>query len=106
MPMSKIETCEIKLAKVNENISKFIHENNIDEIKTNRNIITYYNKLNDSDKKSYLLSKNVTLDACKSADKLYMKLNRLKKRKEKPNKSYVLSNQYITHRQHLCHHQM
>ena len=53
MPKSKIETCEIKLAKVNDNISKFIHEHNIDEIKTNRNIITYYNKLNDSQKKSY-----------------------------------------------------
>ena len=64
MPKSKIETYEIKLAKVNDNISKFIQEHNIDEIKTNRNIINYYNRLKESEKESYLLSKNVTLDTC------------------------------------------
>ena len=83
MPKSKIETCEINLAKVNGNISKFIQEHNIDEIKTNRNIINYYNRLKESEKESYLLSKNVTLDTCRSADKLYVKFNRLKKKKEK-----------------------
>ena len=57
MSTSKIETYETKLAKANDNISKFIQEHNIDEIKTNRNIITYYYKLNDSERETYLLSK-------------------------------------------------
>ena len=83
MSILKIETCETKLAKVNDKISKFIQEHNIDEIKTNRYIITYYYKLNDSERETYLLSKNVTLDICKTADKLHVKFNRLKKNKEK-----------------------
>ena len=36
MPNSKIETCEIELAKVNKNIAKFLEEHKIDKVKTKR----------------------------------------------------------------------
>ena len=82
MTKSKIETCEIKLAKTKNDLAKFLEEHNIDKVKTNRNILNYLHKLKDSEKDSYLSSKNVTLDICKNANKLFMKFKRMKKKQE------------------------
>ena len=57
MPKSKIETCEIKLSIVNNDIAKFLEEHKVYKVKTKREIFNNFQKLKDS----YLLSKNVTL---------------------------------------------
>ena len=54
MPESKIETCEIELAKNNNNIAKFLEEHKVYNVKTKREIFNNFQKLKDS----YLLSKN------------------------------------------------
>ena len=101
MLKSKIKKCQLKLAKCNDSITKFTEEHEIDEITIYRNILTYYNKLKDCDKDSYLSSKNVSLDTCKNANRLFIKYDRLKKRRKiNLNKSYTISHQLITHHQH------
>ena len=57
MPKSKIETCEIELAKDNNNNAKFLEEYKVYKVKTKRDIFNNFQKLKDS----YLLSKNMTL---------------------------------------------
>ena len=52
MPESKIETCEIELAKNNNNIAKFLEEHKVYNVKTKREIFNNFQKLKDS----YLLS--------------------------------------------------
>ena len=43
MPTSKMKLCEDKVSKVNDAITEFLQEHNIDEITTTRNIFnTYY----------------------------------------------------------------
>ena len=84
MPKTKIEICRDKLAKANCNISKFYDEHDIEEIKTNRYLyFQYTHRLKESERDSYLLSKKVNLDICKTANKLYYRIHRLKKKKEK-----------------------
>ena len=71
------------LAAANSNIIKFSEKHNIDDIKTHRYMFNYYNRLKGSEKDLYLSSNNIDLETIKTANKLYIKLNRLKKKKEK-----------------------
>ena len=64
MPESKIETCEIELAKNNNNIAKFLEEHKVYNVKTKREIFNNFQKLKDS----YLLSIkkcDTWMDMCK-----------------------------------------
>ena len=48
MPELKIETCEIELAKANNNIFKFVEDHKIGKVKTKRDAFNYFQKLKDS----------------------------------------------------------
>ena len=37
-----MKLCEDKVAKINDTLTKFLQEHNIDRITTNRNILNYY----------------------------------------------------------------
>ena len=83
MPKTKVDKCRDKLATANSNIFKFCEKYNIDDIKTNRYLFNYYNRLKGSEKELYLSSNNINLETIRIANKLNVKLNRLKNKKEK-----------------------